>query len=281
MMGEAVSNSLPLNIVTYFIPVLFYFLGLNSEMEQFKALLREKKSLLYGFSIQFVLLPLIGLIVSEIFSYSLFAVAAVIVMIVPGGHISGLLTHIKEGNVPLSFFLTSFASVISPLTITFWLTIATTRSGEYSIDVADSFIQLFLFVCLPFIFGMVSKIKLLKFTKLIFNPLDKFLKLLIILVSIWAPIDLRTYIIDNLQEGILISVTSLIVIFFISRRIITISKIDLTNAKTLQIEALCQNFPIVLAISLALDLPEIAIYGVIFYLVSTVVAVSYSFLKKY
>lgn len=281
MMGEAVSNSLPLNIVTYFIPVLFYFLGLNSEMEQFKALLREKKSLLYGFSIQFVLLPLIGLIVSEIFSYSLFAVAAVIVMIVPGGHISGLLTHIKEGNVPLSFFLTSFASVISPLTITFWLTIATTRSGEYSIDVADSFIQLFLFVCLPFIFGMVSKIKLLKFTKLIFNPLDKFLKLLIILVSIWAPIDLRTYIINNLQEGILISVTSLITIFFISRRIITISKIDLTNAKTLQIEALCQNFPIVLAISLALDLPEIAIYGVIFYLVSTVVAVSYSFLKKY
>ena len=281
MMGEAVSNSLPLNIVTYFIPVLFYFLGLNSEMEQFKALLREKKSLLYGFSIQLVLLPLIGLIVSEIFSYSLFAVAAVIVMIVPGGHISGLLTHIKEGNVPLSFFLTSFASVISPLTITFWLTIATTRSGEYSIDVADSFIQLFLFVCLPFIFGMVSKIKLLKFTKLIFNPLDKFLKLLIILVSIWAPIDLRTYIINNLQEGILISVTSLITIFFISRRIITISKIDLTNAKTLQIEALCQNFPIVLAISLALDLPEIAIYGVIFYLVSTVVAVSYSFLKKY
>lgn len=281
MMGEAVSNSLPLNIVTYFIPVLFYFLGLNSEMEQFKALLREKKSLLYGFSIQFVLLPLIGLIVSEIFSYSLFAIAAVIVMIVPGGHISGLLTHIKEGNVPLSFFLTSFASVISPLTITFWLTIATTRSGEYSIDVADSFIQLFLFVCLPFIFGMVSKIKLLKFTKLIFNPLDKFLKLLIILVSIWAPIDLRTYIINNLQEGILISVTSLITVFFISRRIITISKIDLTNAKTLQIEALCQNFPIVLAISLALDLPEIAIYGVIFYLVSTVVAVSYSFLKKY
>lgn len=281
MMGEAVSNSLPLNIVTYFIPVLFYFLGLNSEMEQFKALLREKKSLLYGFSIQFVLLPLIGLIVSEIFSYSLFAIAAVIVMIVPGGHISGLLTHIKEGNVPLSFFLTSFASVISPLTITFWLTIATTRSGEYSIDVADSFIQLFLFVCLPFIFGMVSKIKLLKFTKLIFNPLDKFLKLLIILVSIWAPIDLRTYIINNLQEGILISVTSLIIIFFISRRIITISKIDLTNAKTLQIEALCQNFPIVLAISLALDLPEIAIYGVIFYLVSTVIAVSYSFSKKY
>ena len=128
---------------------------------------------------------------------------------------------------------------------------------------------------------MVSKIKLLKFTKLIFNTLDKFLKLLIILVSIWAPIDLRTYIINNLQEGILISVTSLITIFFISRRIITISKIDLTNAKTLQIEALCQNFPIVLAISLALDLPEIAIYGVIFYLVSTVVAVSYSFLKKY
>ena len=66
-------------------------------MEQFKALLREKKSLLFGFGIQLLLLPLIGLLVSEIFTYSLFAVAVVIVMIVPGGHISGLLTHIKKG----------------------------------------------------------------------------------------------------------------------------------------------------------------------------------------
>ena len=108
-MGEAVSNSLPLNIVTIFIPVLFYFLGLSSNLEQFKILFKEKKSLLYGFGIQLILLPLVGLLISEIFCNSLFAIAAVIVLIVPGGHVSGFLAHIKSGNVPLSVFLTSFA----------------------------------------------------------------------------------------------------------------------------------------------------------------------------
>ena len=280
-MGEAVNSSLPLNIVTLLIPVLFYFLGLSSNLEQIKILFSEKISLLYGLGIQLILLPLIGLLVSAIFSNSLFAIAAVIVLIVPGGHVSGLLSHIKGGNVPLSVFLTSFASIISPLTIIFWLTIITTRSSEFSIDPVTSFMQLLVFVLAPFVLGMIIKKNFPKFTNLIFNPLDKFLKLIIVVVSIWTPIDLATYILDNIQQGVLISFTSLIMIFVVSKLVINFSKIDLPNAKTLQIEALCQNFPIVLGVSLALQLPEIAIYGMIYYLTSMVFAVSYSFSKKY
>jgi len=140
-MGEAVSNSLPLNIVTVFIPVLFYFLGLSSNLEQFKRIFIEKKSLIYGLGIQLILLPLIGLLISAIFSNSLFAVAAVVVLIVPGGHVSGLLSHIKGGNVPLSVFLTSFASLISPITIIFWLTVIISRSNNFSGDPVTSFIS--------------------------------------------------------------------------------------------------------------------------------------------
>ena len=280
-MAEAVSSSLPLNIVTLLIPVLFYFLGLSSNLEQIKILFSEKISLLYGLGIQLILLPLIGLLVSVIFSNSLFGVAAVIVLIVPGGHVSGLLSHIKGGNVPLSVFLTSFASIISPLTIIFWLTIITSRSSEFSIDQAASLIQLLVFVLAPFVIGMIVKKNFPKFTNLIFNPLDKFLKLSIVVVSIWTPIDLATYILNNIQQGLLLSITSLIMIFVTSRLLINFSKIDLPNAKTLQIEALCQNFPIVLGISLALEIPEVAIYGMIYYLTSMVFAVSYSFSKKY
>ena len=280
-MAEAVNNSLPLNIVTLFIPVLFYFLGLNSNFEQFKVMFSEKKSLIYGFCIQLLLLPLIGLLVSELFSNSLFAIAAVVVLIVPGGHVSGLLTHIKNGNVPLSVFLTSFASIISPLTIIFWLTVITSRSGEFSINIAETLIQLIMFILTPFVFGMIVKTKFTKFSNLIFNPLDKFLKILIVVVSIWTPVDLATYILDNIQEGLLISVASLLFIFVLSRILINYSKIDITNAKTLQIEALCQNFPIVLGISITLELPEVAIYGLIYYLSSMVFVVIYSFSKKF
>ena len=280
-MAEAVNNSLPLNIVTLFIPVLFYFLGLNSNFEQFKDLFFEKKSLIYGFCIQLLLLPLIGILVSELFNTSLFAIAAVIVLIVPGGHVSGLLSHIKKGNVLLSVFLTSFASMISPLTIIFWLTVVTSRSGEFSINLVESLIQLILFILTPFVFGMIVKIKFTKFSNIIFNPLDKFLKILIIVVSVWTPVDLATYILDNIREGLMISLLSLLAIFVSSRVLINYSKIDIANAKTLQIEALCQNFPIVLGISLALEMPEVAIYGMIYYLTSMVFAVSYSFSKKF
>ena len=93
---------------------------------------------------------------------------------------------------------------------------------------------------------MIVKVKFQKFTNLIFKPLDVFLKILIVVVSIWTPIDLAAYILENIQQGLLISFSSLIMIFIFSRILITFSNIDLPNAKTLQIEALCQNFPIVL-----------------------------------
>jgi len=280
-MGEAVTNSLPLNIVTLCIPFLFLFLGLNSNLQQFKILFKEKISLIFGFVIQFLLLPIIGLLISRIFSDSLFAYAAVIVLIVPGGHISGLLTHIKDGNVPLSVFLTSTTSLLSPLTIIFWLSLLSSTSSEYNIDALDSFIQLMLFIFAPFIFGMLIKNKYQRISEFIYEPLDKFLKVLIVVLSIWTPIDLSSYVLDNLQQGLILAFTSLISIFFLTRLFLSYFKIGSDNSKTLQIEALCQNFPIVLGISLSLKLPEIAVYGIIYYLTSTVFAVSYSFIKKY
>ena len=280
-MGEAVSNSLPLNIVTLCIPVLFLFLGLNSNLQQFEILFKEKKSLIVGFGIQFLLLPVIGVLISRIFSNSLFAYAAVVVLIVPGGHVSGLLTHIKDGNVPLSVFLTSTTSLLSPVTIVLWLSLLSSTSSQYNIDALDSFNQLVLFIFIPFIFGMLIKNKYERVDKLIHKPLDIFLKVLIVVVSIWTPIDLSSYVLENLQQGLSLAFISLIIIFFLSRLFISYFRIDLANAKTLQIEALCQNFPIVLGISLSLKLPEIAVYGIIYYLTSMVFAVSYSFIKKY
>ena len=280
-MEDAVINSLPLNIVTLLIPVLFYFLGLNSNFEQFKIIFSEKKSLILGLLFQLLFLPLIGILVSKLFENTIFAIAALIVLIVPGGHVSGLLTYIKKGNVPLSVFLTSFASMMSPLTIIFWLTFITTSSAEFSINILESFIQLFLFILTPFLLGIFSKIRFQKFTNYILNPLDRFLKILIITVSIWTPIDLATYILENIQMGVVISLFSLLMIFVSSRIIFNLAKIEISNKNTLEIEALCQNFPIVLAISIALQKPEVAIYGVIYYVVSMVFAVSYAFSKKF
>ena len=280
-MGEAVSNSLPLNIVTLFIPVLFFFLGLNSNLDEVKKLFIKKTPLVSGVVIQILVLPVIGFVAYLIFRNTIFSLAAVIVLIVPGGHISGLLTHIKKGNVPLSVLLTSTTSILSPITIVFWLTVISSQANNYRVDIAASFIQLVLFVLSPFVLGIIFKNKFKKITNVIFRPLDLLLKVLIVVVSIWTPVDLRIYIFEYLREGLLIACFSIIMIFSVSRIIINKLKVDLINAKTLQIEALCQNFPIVLGISLALEIPEVAIYGIIYYLISSICAVAYAFTKKY
>lgn len=280
-MYEAVNNSIPLTVVSVFIPVLFYFLGLNSNLGDFKELFIEKKSLVSGLIIQLIALPTVGFLMAFIFSESVFATASILILIVPGGHISGLLTYIKRGNLSLSVFLTSITSLLSPITIVFWLAIISSKFNDYSFNIATSFSQLLLFVLLPFVFGIYVKSKFLRFTKIILSPLDKFLKVLIIIVSIWTPIDLSTYILENISQSLTIAFLSLLLIFLSSRFIIHLSKVRRENAIAIQIEALCQNFPIVLGISLALGLPEVAIYGIVYYLTSMIIVIPYAFIKKY
>jgi BASS family bile acid:Na+ symporter len=280
-MYEAVNNSIPLTIVSVFIPVLFYFLGLNSNLGDFKELFIEKKSLVSGLIIQLIALPSVGFLMAFIFSESVFATASILILIVPGGHISGLLTYIKRGNLSLSVFLTSITSLLSPITIVFWLSIISSKFNDYSFNIATSFSQLLFFVLLPFVIGIYVKSKFLRFTKIIFSPLDKFLKVLIIVVSIWTPIDLSAYILENISQSLTIAFLSLIFIFLSSSFIIYLSKVRRENAIAIQIEALCQNFPIVLGISLALGLPEVAIYGIVYYLTSMIIVIPYVFIKKY
>lgn len=280
-MYEAVNNSIPLTIVSVFIPVLFYFLGLNSNLGDFKELFIEKKSLVSGLIIQLIALPSVGFLMAFIFSESVFATASILILIVPGGHISGLLTYIKRGNLSLSVFLTSITSILSPITIVFWLAIISSKFNDYSFNIATSFSQLLFFVLLPFVIGIYVKSKFLRFTKIILSPLDKFLKVLIIVVSIWTPIDLSTYILENISQSLTIAFLSLIFIFLSSSFIIYLSKVRRENAIAIQIEALCQNFPIVLGISLAIGLPEVAIYGVVYYLTSMIIVTPYVFIKKY
>ncbi|NDB56774.1 hypothetical protein EB169_13225, partial [archaeon] len=158
-MYEAVNNSIPLTIVSVFIPVLFYFLGLNSNLGDFKELFIEKNSLVSGLIIQLIALPSVGFLIAFIFSESVFATASILILVVPGGHISGLLTYIKRGNLSLSVFLTSITSLLSPITIVFWLAIISSKFNDYSLNIATSFSQLLLFVLLPFVFGIYVKSK--------------------------------------------------------------------------------------------------------------------------
>ena len=113
-MGEIVDSAISFKIIPFFIPILFYFLGINTETIELKKLITEKKTLVYGLTFQIIFLPVVGITLSTIFKTSIFSTAVILVLLVPGGHVSGLLTHIKKGNVALSVGSVSYTHLTLP-----------------------------------------------------------------------------------------------------------------------------------------------------------------------
>ncbi len=280
-MGEIVDSAISFKIIPLFIPILFYFLGLQTETTALKQLLTEKKSLLYGLTLQIILLPLIGITISTIFKTSIFSTAVVLALLVPGGHVSGLLTHIKKGNIALSVGLTSVASLLSPFTVVLWLNILIRDSQELSLNFLETFFQLTLLILIPFVAGIYTFTKKPILAENISGRLDKFLKVVVLILTFTGPLEIRELLVNNFFEGSKLAVIVVVAIYAINLVASKTLDINSTNMKTITIEGFCQNFPIVIVLGTSLNMPELIIYGVIYYLVSMFFAVSYAFLKKF
>jgi BASS family bile acid:Na+ symporter len=279
-MGEIVDSAISFKIIPFFIPILFYFLGLNTETTELKKLITEKKTLMYGLTFQIIFLPLVGIALSNIFKTSIFSTAVVLVLLVPGGHISGLLTHIKKGNIALSVGLTSTASLLAPFTIVLWLNILIRDSEEFSINFLQTFLQLVILVLIPFLAGIYTVINKPTLAEKLSGRLDRFLKVVVLVLTFSGPIEIRELLLDNFFEGFKLAFLALIAIYLLN--VVGSKTLNLSNknSQTITIEGLCQNFPIVLVLAATLNMPELIVFGVIYYLISTALAVSYAFLKN-
>ena len=279
-MVDIVDSAISFKVIPFFIPLLFYFLGVNTKITELKKLIDEKKSFIYGLTLQIIFLPLIGIAASRIFSTSIFSAAVALALFVPGGHISGLLTHIKKGNIALTVGLTSVASFLSPFTIVLWLNFIVRDNQDLNINFVQTFLQLLILVLVPFISGIYVLIKKPTFAESSSKKLDVFLKVIILILSFTGPFEIREVMLDNFFEGFRVALFSLICITLIN--IIASKSLNITkkNMQTITIEGFCQNFPIVVVLGASLNMPELIVYGVIYYLVSMVFAVSYAFLKN-
>mgnify|MGYP003313993295 FL=1 len=279
-MVDIVDSAISFKVIPFFIPLLFYFLGVNTKITELKKLIDEKKSFIYGLTLQIIFLPLIGIAASRIFSASIFSAAVALALFVPGGHISGLLTHIKKGNIALTVGLTSVASFLSPFTIVLWLNFIVRDNQDLNINFVQTFLQLLILVLVPFISGIYVLIKKPTFAESSSKKLDVFLKVIILILSFTGPFEIREVMLDNFFEGFRVALFSLICITLVN--IIASKSLNITkkNMQTITIEGFCQNFPIVVVLGASLNMPELIVYGVIYYLVSMVFAVSYAFLKN-
>ena len=279
-LSELVSSSITFKTITPMIPVMFYFLGTQTKFTDLKETFENKSTFSYAILFQLFVLPLIGLTLYLVFNSSIFAISIAVVLLAPGGFISGILTHYKKGNIPLSVSLTSLTSLITPLTTVFWLSIISVNADDFSFNFLETLIQLTVLILIPFVFGYWLKSKDIAFIEKISNFLDKFLKIYILIISVTGPIELRDALRDYFSEAIFIVLVAIFLVFIVVESTSKLFKIERRDAVTISIEALCQNFPIVLTFSIIFNLPQMAVFGVFYYLTTLVVVVPYSLLRQ-
>src|SRR6056300_1857015 len=148
-----ISSSITFKTITPLIPVMFYFLGTQTKSQDIKDTIQNKVTFSYALFFLLFVLPLIGLTLYLVFNSSIFAISIAIVLLAPGGFISGILTYYKGGNIPLSVSLTSLTSLITPLTTVFWLSIISIDAEGFSFNFLETLTQLTILIFLPFVIG--------------------------------------------------------------------------------------------------------------------------------
>ncbi len=275
-LNNLISSSLTFKTITPMIPVMFYFLGTQTNYQDIKDTIENKITFSYALFFQIFVLPLIGLTLYLVFNTSIFAISIAIVLLAPGGFISGILTHFKKGNIPLSVSLTSLTSLITPFTTVFWLSIISIDAEGFSFNFLETLTQLTLLIFIPFLVGYFLNSKDIRTVNRLSSFLDKFLKLYIAVISITGPFELREALFDYFSEAITIVLVAIGTVFIAVESTSRLIKIEKKDAVTVSIEALCQNFPIVLTFSILFDLPQMAVFGVFYYLATLVIVVPYS-----
>lgn len=93
-------------------------LGLTLSVADFRQSLSQLKLLSVGLACQLLLLPLIGLLLIIVFKLEgEIALGLLIICLAPGGATSNMLSHLSGGDTSLSVLLTTFSSLITPLSL--------------------------------------------------------------------------------------------------------------------------------------------------------------------
>jgi bile acid:Na+ symporter, BASS family len=153
--------------------------ALDIQWSHFTQLARQKKSLVTGLTSQFILLPLLTVILIAVLPISTgMALGMLLVACCPGGNVSNFFSQLSRGHVALSVTLTAFSSlaafIITPASFFTWATLIPSLSMEiknFEIDFLSLFINMVSILLIPLIVGMLVNAYLPSFSKKISGPI--------------------------------------------------------------------------------------------------------------
>lgn len=150
---------------------LMFGVALDIKLSDFKKLLLRPKSAAVGLFSEYLLLPILTIILIYIFRpHTSIALGMVLIACCPGGSTSNFMVHLSKANAALSVLLTSVttlgAIVITPLAFEFWSSFipATENVIELKVEPADMIKTIVQLILIPVLIGIFVNEKYPVFT---------------------------------------------------------------------------------------------------------------------
>lgn len=134
--------------------VIMFGMGMTLTTADFRPVIRNPAPVILGLCLQFVLMPSIAWIISQVAGYPAETAAGFVLLgSCPGGTASNVITFLAGGNVALSVTMTTISTLLSPV-MTPLLT-GLFASKWVTVPYASMFISIFLIIIVPVTAGVL------------------------------------------------------------------------------------------------------------------------------
>lgn len=264
-MPETASSLVKTSWVTYILGVIMFGMGLTVSVEDFKELFVRPKFVIIGILSQFIIMPLLALILVKVFNLPIaLAVGVVLVGTCPGGTSSNVITYLSKGDVALSVSITSCTTLLAPFMTPLLTNLIIGKSID--IDTLGMFISIVQVVIVPIALGILFHKFLPKITAILQDilPLISTLGITAIVIAVVAAS--ANAIIANIGVIVIVVILHNMLGYFTGFLVGKAAGGDTAKVKALSIEVGMQNSG--LASSLALthfaNYPLAAVPGALF-----------------
>jgi BASS family bile acid:Na+ symporter len=228
---------------------LFLFMlgmGCDTKWTDYLPVIRNPKAALVGICGQVLGLPLVAWGIISVFDLGVdFEFGLLIIACCPGGPSSNLFSWLANADVPLSIALTAVTSIMSVITIPFFLSIAAEKlsadGSPIQIDAAGILLRLFLLSLLPLMAGMGLLAQKPAWAKLLTGPLRRAGVILLVVLVVWIGFKSYSRIVNSPGELIAAVFTLILAASLLGLVISKVFELGYRQTRTVFIEIAIQN----------------------------------------
>ena len=260
-------------ILAVAIMVIMMGMGLTLTIADFRRVAKNPKPVLLGLTNQIILLPLVALFLVYVFEPPAFiAVGMILLAACPGGTSSNLVTLLAKGDLALSVSMTAINSIITIVTIPFWVGYAYStylaEAANMASPTADIFKTLIVVLAIPLSIGMLTKNRAPQFAERMERPVriaSSIFLAVVILGLLVREIDLvKQYIGDTLGIVTALNVLTMGMGYGLAKTF----GLNLKQGLTIAVESGIQNGTLTISLAvITLNQPDFAIIAAIYSLV--------------